>query len=107
SRHNRECSRGFSCEQSVHEPSDRWGLVPLIRRFAFIETVAKDPEAQARFILDAEIIPRRTVAVLLPPFHGDAFGPLHPHHRVRDAAPGELMRRRRRARGRRARWWAP
>ena len=73
--------------------SDRRGLAFLVRRFALIEPVAKDPEAQARLVLDAEIIPRRAVAVLLPPFHGDAFGPLHPHHRMRDAAPGELMRR--------------
>ena len=61
--------------------------------FALIEPVAKNPEAQALRILDAEIIPRQRLAVLLPPFHRDAFGALHPHHRMGDAPPGELMRR--------------
>ena len=39
--------QGFSCEQPVHEPSDRRGLAFRIGQFAFIEPVAKDPEAQA------------------------------------------------------------
>ena len=58
-----------------------------------VKPVAKDPEAQALLVLDAEIIPRQRFAVLLPPFHGDALGALDPHHRMRDAPPGELMRR--------------
>jgi len=68
---------GFSCEQPVHEPSDRCGFAFRIGQLAFIEAVReRSRETKSRFILDAEIIARRTIAVLLPPFHGDAFGPL-------------------------------
>ena len=60
---------------------------------AAIKPVAKDPEAAALLVLDAEIIPRQRFAVLLPPFHGDAFGTFDARHHMGDAAPGELMRR--------------
>ena len=71
----------------AHTSAGRLALV--IGQLAAIEPVAKDPEAAALLVLDAEIIPRQRVAVLLPPFHGDAFGAFHAHHRMGDAAPGE------------------
>src|SRR5438046_7332429 len=66
---------------------------PFTGEFAAVKPVAKNPEALACFILDAEIIPRQRFAVLLPPFHRDAFGALDAGHHMGGAAPGEVMRR--------------
>src|SRR6185312_3556162 len=67
-----------SCEQPVHEPVGRHGFALLVPELALVQTVAIDPEAQALGILDAEIIAGKPLAVLLPPFHGDAFRSLDP-----------------------------
>ena len=77
----------------MHEPVRRHGFPLLVPELAFIEPVAENPEAQARLVLDAEVIAGQHLAVLLPPFHGDALRPFHPHHHVIGAAPGEMMRR--------------
>src|SRR5215469_2682267 len=77
----------------MHEPVGGYGPALFISELALIETVAEDPEAQAFGILDPEIVARQRVAVLSPPFHGDALGALDPHHRMQRSAPGELMRR--------------
>ncbi len=67
---NSPCTNHLTCR----------GFAFHIGRLAFIEPVAERSSSEARFVLDAEIIPRRAIAVLLPPFHGDAFGPFYPHH---------------------------
>src|SRR6185437_10204635 len=79
-----------SREQPVHEPVGGHCPALLVFQLALIEAVAEDPEAQAFGILDTEIIARQRLAVLAPPFHGDALGSLDPHHRMQRAPPGEL-----------------
>src|SRR5579859_3541883 len=75
----------------MHEPvGGRWIALP-IPQLALVKTVAENPEAQSLGILDAEVVARQPLAVLLPPFHGDALGSLDPHHRMQRTAPGEMM----------------
>src|SRR6266511_3167702 len=71
---------------SMDEPARRR------RRHVAIESRAKQPEAQPRLVLDAEIVARRA-ALLAPPGAFDAFGPLGPNHLVQHAAPAEARRR--------------
>src|SRR5581483_8829883 len=82
-----------SCEQPVHEPVGGDRLARLVFQLAAIKPVAENPEAQARLVLDAEVIAGQHLAVLLPPFHGDALRPFHPRHHMVGAPPGEAMRR--------------
>src|SRR5919108_3307664 len=72
--------------QSMDEPARRR------RRRVAIESRAKQPEAQSRLVLDAEIVAPRT-ALLAPPGAFDAFGPFGPNHLVQGAAPAEARRR--------------
>ena len=62
-------------------------LACFICELALIKSVAKDPEAQAFGVLDAEIIARQRLPALLPPLHRDTLGAFHPHHRVGGTPP--------------------
>ena len=73
--------------------SDGRGLAFLVRQFAFIKPVAKNPEAQARLVLDAEIIPRRASPFCFHHSMAMRSGPSTRTTACVDAAPGELMRR--------------
>src|SRR5262245_49441232 len=65
---------------------------PARRRLVAIEPGAKQPEAQPRFVLDAEIVARRA-AVLAPPGAFDALGPFGCDHFVQRVPPAEAHRR--------------
>src|SRR5262245_17440618 len=64
---------------------------PARRRLVAIEPGAKQPEAQPRFVLDAEIV-ARWAAVLAPPGAFDALGPFGCDHFVQRAPPAEAHR---------------
>src|SRR5262245_25703627 len=65
---------------------------PARHRQVAIEPGAKQPEAQPRFVLDAEMV-ARWAAVLAPPGAFDALGPFGRDHFVQRAPPAEAHRR--------------
>src|SRR6516165_3583652 len=65
---------------------------PARRRDVAIESRAKEPEAQPRLVLDAEIV-ARGAALFAPPGAFDAFGSFRANHFVQGAAPAEAHRR--------------
>src|SRR6516162_2443197 len=65
---------------------------PARRRHVSVESRAKEPEAQPRLVLDAEIV-ARGAALFAPPGAFDAFGSFRANHFVQGAAPAEAHRR--------------
>src|SRR5215469_5610101 len=65
---------------------------PARRRHVAVKPRAKEPEAQPRLVLDAEII-ARGAALFAPPGAFDAFGSFRANHFVQGAAPAEAHRR--------------
>ena len=68
----------------MQEPRRRAGAVREIT----VESGAEQPESKPAFILDAEVIARRS-AVLAPPGAFDAFRPFGGNHLVQRAPPPE------------------
>src|SRR5215468_11358672 len=65
---------------------------PARRRDVAVEPAAKEPEAQPRLILDAEIV-ARGATLFAPPGAFDAFGSFRTNHFMQGAAPAEAHRR--------------
>src|SRR5262249_4176701 len=65
---------------------------PARRRHVAVEPGAKEPEAQPRLVLDAEIV-ARGATLFAPPGAFDAFGSFRANHFVQGAAPAEAHRR--------------
>src|SRR5215813_15413568 len=65
---------------------------PARRRDVAVEPGAKEPEAQPRLVLDAEII-ARGATLFAPPGAFDAFGAFRANHFMQGAAPAEAHRR--------------
>src|SRR5262247_1734484 len=65
---------------------------PARRRHVAVESRAKEPEAQPRLVLDAEII-ARGAALFAPPGAFDAFGSFRANHFMQGTAPAEAHRR--------------
>src|SRR6516165_4896216 len=65
---------------------------PARRRHVAVKPRAKEPEAQPRLVLDAEII-ARGAALFAPPGAFDAFGSFRANHFVQGAPPAEAHRR--------------
>src|SRR6202043_2729668 len=77
----------------MHEPVGRSRFTLLGDEFAAVKAIAVNPETQSGLILDAEIIAGESFAAGLPPFHGDAFRALHPHHHMGCAPTRKMVRR--------------
>src|SRR3569833_4281589 len=77
----------------MHVPGGPHHLPWLLLNLTIINSVAIEPETQALFVLDAEIIAREPLPVRPPPFHRDALRPLGAAHRMRGAAPDEACGR--------------
>src|SRR5260370_35215677 len=65
---------------------------PARRRHVAVKSRAKEPEAQPRLVLDAEIV-ARGAALFAPPGAFDAFGYFRANHFVQGATPAETHRR--------------
>src|SRR5260221_1485594 len=65
---------------------------PARRRHVAVKSRAKEPEAQPRLVLDAEIV-ARGAALFAPPGAFDAFGSFRANHFVQGATPAETHRR--------------
>src|SRR5262249_43872288 len=65
---------------------------PARRRDVAIESRAKEPEAQPRLVLDAEIV-ARGAALFAPPSAFDAFGSFRANHFMQGAPPAKAHRR--------------
>src|SRR5262249_32085087 len=65
---------------------------PARRRYVAVESRAKEPEAQPRLVLDAEIV-ARGAALFAPPSAFDAFGSFRANHFMQGAPPAEAHRR--------------
>src|ERR1700742_639129 len=76
----------------MHEPVRRHGVAFLASDFVE-QSVAIEPEAQAFFVLDAEVIARQHRALRTPPLHGDTLGTFDADHGMGSAAPDEPRRR--------------
>src|SRR5260370_7586773 len=79
---------------------------PARRRHVAVKSRAKEPEAQPRLVLDAEIV-ARGAALFAPPGAFDAFGSFRANHFVQGATPAETHRRAVRHGGEDAGDWLP
>src|ERR1700679_2605209 len=77
----------------MHEPARRHGPALMLLDLAVIKPVPVEPETQAFFVLDTEVIARQRHASCPPPLHGDALGTFGANDGVGGAAPDKPCRR--------------